>query len=448
MRIFLSHSSHYKPMLRELRAKLPEHINAWIDEDRLLVGDNLSNSLQNAITKETDFVVLFVDEQAMQSPWVKREVEWALGVEQSIGRTFVLPIVLDSQAWERFEPAEFKKRKYISCRDFTQNGIEALAQNLSGQLFAWLSRDLENARLVPEPEEDNDILDDADRFLRTVASEVRTIVYPYRQQNPIPVDALLERMRSLDQVARFSRDQLTTLLTRLQRNSLLTGIYFDGDELFTEEQPYFWKIEAFTEAKRRISRTAFRMIRSGSVIALDGGSTTTAIAQRIGRGLVSRRLSNITVVTNSIPAAAELVGAANEMGIENDQSGFKVLLAGGRIRPNTQAVVAVDGDPGSAIHQLIKSVGRVDLSFIGTTGITEQGLTTGTEEEMMTKRAFLVPEAKHFIVTDPSKFDLELRYTFAPLDGLGIITIKDGYESILQKYEPIMASKGASLIYA
>src|ERR1700722_19277695 len=98
VQIFLSHSTHYKPLLRELRSYLPKHVDAWIDEDRLLLGDDLAESLEQAISLDADFVVLFIDHIANQSPWVRREVQWAVDAERRLGRTFILPVVMDPAA--------------------------------------------------------------------------------------------------------------------------------------------------------------------------------------------------------------------------------------------------------------------------------------------------------------------------------------------------------------
>lgn len=61
MRIFLSHSSRQKPLVREVKKYLPEHINEWIDEKDLLVGDE--------IDADADFVILFIDSYAVESAW-------------------------------------------------------------------------------------------------------------------------------------------------------------------------------------------------------------------------------------------------------------------------------------------------------------------------------------------------------------------------------------------
>ena len=44
MRIFLSHSSIQKPLVREIKKRLPQHLNAWIDEERLLFGESTYGS--------------------------------------------------------------------------------------------------------------------------------------------------------------------------------------------------------------------------------------------------------------------------------------------------------------------------------------------------------------------------------------------------------------------
>jgi hypothetical protein len=42
MQIFLSHSSRQKPLVREVMRNLPEYLGLWIDEQKLLFGDNQS----------------------------------------------------------------------------------------------------------------------------------------------------------------------------------------------------------------------------------------------------------------------------------------------------------------------------------------------------------------------------------------------------------------------
>lgn len=446
MRIFFSHSTHYKPLMRELRKCLPEHIDSWIDENRLLIGDDVHESLELVISTDTDFVVLFVDSLAAKSVWVRREVEWALTAEQRFGRVFLLPVVLDAHAWETFEPIALRKRKFIACNDYTEGGIRHLADEISNSLFAWLSRDVERVKSRAEVPEQSDVLGDADRFLRSVASEIRTIVHPHRRENPLDIDALYARLSSLNQVVGdLTPDQFATLLTRLDQQNQLSGLNFDGDEIFVEEEYYAWKVESFSEAKRRISRQAAKRVRNGDVIALDAGSTTGVIAQQLSKLIRLRRLKDLTIVTHSLPAASALLAAGNEIGLEDGNDVLRVYLAGGRVRPNTLAIVSLDHDAGSELRRYLKAAGGATIAFVGTNGIRNGSFTTEMLAEAQTKRALLEDASQKYVVTDPSKFGLSQKHAFADYDGVNILTSAEGHEEMLAAMTPEVVAGGGAV---
>lgn len=145
MRIFISHSSRQKPLVRDIIHRLPNHVRSWIDEESLLVGDDIESSLENAIDLESDYVLLFVDEYAVASKWVKKEIQWALSIEYSRGRQFLLPIVIDQTAWSHL-PDEIRRKRYIECYDFSSIGIDTAVRKLETALFAIVSRDLERLK--------------------------------------------------------------------------------------------------------------------------------------------------------------------------------------------------------------------------------------------------------------------------------------------------------------
>ena len=111
MKIFLSHNSRHKPLIREIKHYLPEHINLWIDEKDLLIGDDIGTTIKDAIETNTDFVIIFIDTYAIRSQWVLKELDWAIDHEKEIGRTFLLPVVLEKEAWDGLDKEDFKKRK-------------------------------------------------------------------------------------------------------------------------------------------------------------------------------------------------------------------------------------------------------------------------------------------------------------------------------------------------
>jgi hypothetical protein len=101
MKIFLSHRSEHKQFVREFTSRLPAFVHTWLDEDALTWGDVFENELQSAIQADVDFVIIFLDADALESEWVKKELGWALAREQELSRTFVLPIVLPGTPPER-----------------------------------------------------------------------------------------------------------------------------------------------------------------------------------------------------------------------------------------------------------------------------------------------------------------------------------------------------------
>lgn len=143
MKVFMSHSSRDKALVREVRSYLPRYIQTWLDDDDLLVGEGLRISIKQAIKEDADYMVIFLGRDAIQSKWVKRELEWALERERKIGRTFVLPVLLED-CWSEVQPIEFQDRKYLKCFDQSERGVKALAESLSSEIFAHLARNLDD----------------------------------------------------------------------------------------------------------------------------------------------------------------------------------------------------------------------------------------------------------------------------------------------------------------
>jgi len=55
MKIFFSYSSKDKEIIKKIRKLLPSKLNAWIDEDEILVGDDFKNTILKAIEKDCIF---------------------------------------------------------------------------------------------------------------------------------------------------------------------------------------------------------------------------------------------------------------------------------------------------------------------------------------------------------------------------------------------------------
>lgn len=134
MNVFLSHPSHVKPLLRELRRNFPDFLNTWIDEDRLCFGENLERSIRDVIRSGSDFVLIFLDKGALSSPWVQRELQWALERERRISRTFLLPILVEAVPRDTL-PDTIRGKVYLHLADHQRASVEALASQIVEHLF-------------------------------------------------------------------------------------------------------------------------------------------------------------------------------------------------------------------------------------------------------------------------------------------------------------------------
>ncbi|MDQ3800511.1 MAG: toll/interleukin-1 receptor domain-containing protein [Acidobacteriota bacterium] len=136
-------------MIREVLSYLPSHVNSWLDERQIRVGEDFHQVLQTAILDETDFVIIFLDRNATASEWVQRELSWALERERELSRVFILPVLLED-VWNEVQPEEFRKRKYLKCFEQTERNVRNLAEELKDELFAWLSTNLSREKGLEE----------------------------------------------------------------------------------------------------------------------------------------------------------------------------------------------------------------------------------------------------------------------------------------------------------
>jgi DeoR/GlpR family transcriptional regulator of sugar metabolism len=450
MKVFFSHSSKHKPLVREVLHYLPDHIRPWIDEKELLIGESISRSIRDAIAVDTDFVVLFVDLSSATSAWVKRELEWALEHERHLGRTFVVPVVLEPQGWELIEPASFRERKYLSCVDFSEEGIRSLANGLVSHLFAWVSRDLSPRSGKSPTAAEIDLLHDAEQYLLNLANEIRVAVQNHDRLNPFPMSKLYAQLVQNSRLKISSEDQFAESLLRLRQHGYLAGIVCHRDNIFVEEAYYGWKTGLFTKEKLHIAKRAVEYIDSSDVVALDAGSTTIQIARQICQGIKMRSWDRLTVVTNSLAAAAELLETVEGVGLEDNNTVIQVFITGGRIRCNTLAVVPLNAVSVSDFDVILEFLGGASICFVGANGVDwEYGFTTHDNPEIKTKKSLIQWSRKKFIVVDPSKFAMKQQHVFAGFkEGIEVITTRSGHESDMACFEDKLKERSTRVIYA
>lgn len=465
MRIFVSHSSRQKLLVRELRRQLPQHINLWIDEHELLVGSELDSTLKEAIVRDCDFTILLLDEGAAKSPWVKKELDWAMSREAELGRPFLLPIIVEEEALHILNDSRVTARRYLKCLSFTEEGIAVLARSLSSELFAWLEREVDRIRSREKTSSPLGVLRNAEAMTHGLAEAIKAIVHPYRSENPLSIEELVRRLNSRQLADALAKDEIQGLLDTLQRQHLLSGVAYDEDFIYLSEERYSFKSRLHLDLKRRIARKAVNMVRSNQTIALDGGSTVLELTQQLISRLKGGSLHSLSVVTASLPAAYALLNMLSDSGLGDMNSVCTVYVAGGRARPISLTLISAgpliealakstntaSWDQGAGFRGILETLGGADISFMGTNGLyRDEGFGVSNLHEVFAKRLMVENARQPVILTDASKFSVQQSEPFAFFSqGLTVITAPDPeYAQTIDRAERLISSTTSRLIMA
>ena len=192
------------------------------------------------------------------------------------------------------------------------------------------------------------------------------------------VRTITELSKSLDvSEATVRRDLLA-----LEKHGKARRVHGGAEQIrFPHIEPLFnEKTALHAGAKKQIAELAAELIEDNDTIYLDGGSTV----QRLATMLNTKR--NLTVVTNSMTAAAELT-----------ESEHRLILIGGEFRAISQTLIG----PMTAgvLNQL-----NINKAFLGTIGFTvEQGISTTDPNEAFTKELVMKRSKQVFLLVDSSK---------------------------------------------
>ncbi|HYE05405.1 MAG TPA: toll/interleukin-1 receptor domain-containing protein [Planctomycetota bacterium] len=122
-KIFISHSSADKPMVRRLRTDLIDHgIVPWLDEWDIKVGESIPKSISDALAICT-YIIVVLTPNSVESKWVEHEWHDAFWDEVNERRIKVLPVVFEKCKI----PPLLRTKKYA---DFTKGYSKALAELL------------------------------------------------------------------------------------------------------------------------------------------------------------------------------------------------------------------------------------------------------------------------------------------------------------------------------
>ncbi|MBH0130734.1 DeoR/GlpR family DNA-binding transcription regulator [Salinibacterium sp. NK8237] len=151
-------------------------------------------------------------------------------------------------------------------------------------------------------------------------------------------------------------------------------------------------------AKRAIAETARRYVRDGDTVAIDSGTTTFVLAERL------HDASPRSIVTNSIPVVQLYLGRPQQ----------SVVVLGGDVIPESQAMVGSLAVSGA--EQL-----RATTFFLGAAAADARGLYVETDSERPTKRALMDSADTVILLCDASKFAMSSPIRLATYDDVDVI---------------------------
>jgi hypothetical protein len=126
---FLSHSSKDKGFVRRFAADLVAHgVKVWLDEQRILVGDSIPEKIAQGLA-ESDFFLIVISRNSVESAWVKKELSSALVHEIERRKVTVMPIRLDDAQ----VPDSIIDKAYADFRGSYEYGFRKLLESIKAR---------------------------------------------------------------------------------------------------------------------------------------------------------------------------------------------------------------------------------------------------------------------------------------------------------------------------
>ncbi|HEY8747123.1 MAG TPA: DeoR/GlpR family DNA-binding transcription regulator [Tepidisphaeraceae bacterium] len=197
-----------------------------------------------------------------------------------------------------------------------------------------------------------------------------------------------------------SEDTIRRDLRELAAEGLVHRVHGGALPLSLPKAPvvesYAARAEQAPAAKAAIARAAARMIRTGQVISIDGGTTPLQVAQQLAPGL------RITVITHSLPVLTALAG----------REGIEMIAVGGRFMGETLVSV------GPTAVEAYRGV-RPDVCILGVAGVdVDAGLTALNQPEAQVKRAMAENAAQVVAVAAAEKLGTAGPFLAVPIERI------------------------------
>jgi len=165
--------------------------------------------------------------------------------------------------------------------------------------------------------------------------------------------------------------------------------------------------------KSAIARKVASLVEPGSVIAFNGGTTTTAAAYEVGvRAAADQSFAGAetTVVTNAVNIANDLIVRPQ----------LRIVVVGGVARARSYELIG-------PLTGLILPEITIDTLFLGVTAVdTSRGLFTTHEGEASVNAALVAAARRTVVLADATKFATTAFARICPLDAVDAVIVDDG----------------------
>ncbi|MER6004096.1 DeoR/GlpR family DNA-binding transcription regulator [Nonomuraea angiospora] len=236
-------------------------------------------------------------------------------------------------------------------------------------------------------------LDEDDRQRRLPAGRKAQLAAYVAEAGQVTVSALAERFG-------VSIDTIRRDLDQLSADGVLVRTYggaVSQATLSRVDRAVDVRLKMEEREKEKIAVLAASLVKDGSIIMINGGTTTLAVARNL------RNHRDLTVVTNSLLVPPALPPSAVR----------DVYVFGGAVRTLTLATIGPVSFRASDGSELDISC---DLALIGVGAVSAAGYTTSNLAEAAMMREMISRSARVAILADSSKFDRRL---FAQVSELG-----------------------------
>lgn len=216
------------------------------------------------------------------------------------------------------------------------------------------------------------------------------------EEKKVYVQSLSEEMSvTTETIRRYLRD--------LERDGFLSRVH--GGAILAKkingELPLDVRKNMFITSKKIIANKATKYISEGNTIYLDSSTTSFEIAQEL------YKFEQLKVITNSLPI----------MDFLSTMNNIHLISLGGNYCSKNKSFVGP-----SALESISKYL--ADICFVSSTGLSENGvLTDSNEEEALIRQSILHNSEKKFHILDDTKFFRTSTYVIGSISDLsGILS--------------------------